>query len=140
MSVPAQSLFVGLVLAVLSTTAYLTGTPDAETGKVSPTALIPAGIGGLLAVLGGLSLAAPGLRKHAMHFAAMVGLVGFLGGFMPVVRGYSKTGSVDFGKPAVQLGLLMSVLCLAFVVMCVKSFIDARKARERAAATADPVI
>jgi di/tricarboxylate transporter len=72
-----------------------------------------------------------------MHAAAMVGVLGFLGGFMPLIRGYSKSGTVDFAKSAVQSGVLMVVVCLLFTVACVKSFIDARKAR--AAATSPPL-
>ena len=30
-----------------------------------------------------------------MHFAAMVGLLGALGGFMPLIRQYKKTGTFD---------------------------------------------
>jgi hypothetical protein len=118
---------VGVILSAAGGFAYRNGTPDPETGAVSPTALIPAAVGGLLAACGLVSLAAPAARKHAMHLAAMVGLIGFLGGFMPLIRGYSKTGSIDFGKPAVQSGVLMIVLCLLFVIACVKSFRDARR-------------
>ncbi|MFO0851056.1 MAG: hypothetical protein U0871_21250 [Gemmataceae bacterium] len=132
MPVPSLALLVGVILTAAGAFAYLNGTPDPATGAVSPTALIPAAVGGLLAVCGLVAYAAPAARKHAMHAAAMVGLLGFLGGFMPLVRGYSKTGTVDFGKPAVQAGVLMIGLCLLFVIACVKSFRDARKARTAA--------
>jgi hypothetical protein len=134
MNVPIQAVITGGMLIAAGLVSYTTGTPDPDTDKVSPTALIPAAFGGLLDLCGALSLALPHLRKHLMHAAATVGLLGFLGGFMPIVRGLSKTGTVDFGKPAVIVGVLMSGLCLAFVIACVKSFIDARKAREAAAA------
>src|SRR4051812_47021621 len=44
----------------------------------SPTALIPAYEGFVLAVCGAIVLAKPETRKHAMHAAATVGLLGFL--------------------------------------------------------------
>lgn len=132
MHVPLTAMIVGGLLLAAGLVSYTTGTPDPDTGRVSPTALIPAVLGGLLDLCGAVALAAPALRKHAMHFAALLGVLGFLGGFMPIIRGLSKTGTVDFGKPAVLTGLLMSGLCLGFVVVCVKSFIDARKARAAA--------
>lgn len=132
MHVPFTAIIVGGLLLAAGIFSYTTGTPDPETGRVSPTALIPALFGGLLDLCGALAIAGPALRKHAMHFAAMIGLLGLLGGFMPIIRGYSKTGTVDFSKPAVMTGLLMSGLCLGFVVVCVKSFRDARAARDAA--------
>lgn len=97
-------------------------TPD----KVSMTTLIPAGIGaGLLACVAGV-IFLPNARKHIMHVAALVGVLGFVGGFVPVFR--SKTG-FDLESMAIKSGLLMSLICVIFVALCVKSFIDARKAR-----------
>ena len=51
----------------------------AETGKLPFTVLIPVVLGVLLIVLGALSYR-PHLRKHTMHAAALVGLLGILGG------------------------------------------------------------
>jgi hypothetical protein len=65
-----------------------------------------------------------------MHLAAMVGLLGAIGGFMPLIRQYNKTGSFDPLKPSAVAGELMILICLVFVGLCVKSFIAARKARE----------
>ena len=136
MNVPIVAMSVGGFLLAAGVVSYVTGTPD-DTGKVSPTALIPAVFGGLIEACGVIALAAPHFRKHAMHFAAMIGVLGVLGGFMPVVRGLSKTGTVDFSKPAVLVGLLMSGLCLGFVAVCVQSFIAARKARSVGPAVPD---
>jgi hypothetical protein len=97
----------------------------------SYTSLIPAGIGLLIEICGALSLSKPGLRKHLMHVAAMIGVIGFVGGFMPVYR-----GGFDLGKASVIVGLIMSALCFVFVALCVRSFIAARKARKAAAAAA----
>src|SRR5438128_2075722 len=59
------------------------------TDTTSRTPLIPAGLGGLLVVLGLLALK-DSLRKHAMHAAAMVGLIGFLGGAYRLVEPLKK--------------------------------------------------
>src|SRR6516165_9147020 len=46
------------------------------TGSSHYTALIPAGMGLVLGILGGLSFQ-DRFRKHAMHLAALVGVIGF---------------------------------------------------------------
>ena len=100
-----------------------------ERGEISPTALIPAAVGGML-VLCGLAAFNEKVRKHVMHLAAMVGLLGGVGGFMPLVSQYKKTGAFDPTKPSAVSGELMIVICAVFVGMCVNSFIQARKARQ----------
>lgn len=117
----------GLLVAV-GAFGYANATPG-DDGKVSMTALIPAFVGGVL-VLCGLLAFKDSIRKHVMHLAAMVGLVGMLGGFMPLVRQYKLTGSFDPTKPSALAGEAMILICAVFVGLCVKSFIDARKARK----------
>jgi hypothetical protein len=78
--------------------------------------------------------ASPTALKHVMHLAAMVGLFGAIGGFMPLIRQYNKTGSFDPTKPSAVSGEAMILICVVFVGLCVKSFIDARKARQAKAA------
>jgi hypothetical protein len=120
---PAISIVVGLVLVLLGVGGYAGWLSGGEGGR-STTALIPAYLGGALALLGLVALAAAGARKHAMHLAAVVGVVGFLGGFMPLFR-----SQFDFSKPSAISGLAMIVLCGGFVGLCVKSFVDARRSR-----------
>ncbi len=121
----------GVILAALGVTGYLNGTPNPETGQVSPTALIPAFIGGALVVCGALAFN-PKLRKHVMHLAAMLGVIGILGGLSRIVMKLAAGETVDFSAPGPRNGLLTSAVCAVFVGLCVKSFIDARKARGRA--------
>ncbi len=122
----------GLILTAIGSYGYLNATPNAE-GKVSPTALIPAVIGVLILVCGALALK-DGLRKHAMHFAAMLGVLGFLGGFAPPIRQLATGKELNLTAPAAVAGLAMSLVCAAFVGLCVRSFIAARKARQAGAA------
>ncbi|MGE3809713.1 MAG: hypothetical protein AB7K24_34030, partial [Gemmataceae bacterium] len=49
------------------------------TGMSSPTALIPAGFGVGFAILGAIGMKGDTARKHAMHVAAALGLIGCLG-------------------------------------------------------------
>jgi len=113
----------GVILLVLGIAGYF------GTGMVSMTALIPAVFGLLLLVLGVLARD-PGKRKHAMHFAAVIGVLGFLGS----ARGLSKLPAVLAGQPverpnAVLAQGAMAVLTLIFVALCVRSFINARRSR-----------
>jgi len=94
----------------------------------SPTALIPAAIGAVLIVCGILSRD-DRLRKHVMHLAAVVGVVGFFGAIWRPVKALAQEGTVDLSAAPVRLQLMTALLCLVFVVMCVQSFIAARRAR-----------
>jgi hypothetical protein len=116
----------GALLVVLGLVGYLA--PDTlgknESDKTSPTALIPAGIGAILLLCGLIVEFKPAARKRVMHLAAAVGLIGALGGIMPLTR-----GPMDLEKASVRAGLLMIVLCAIFVVLCIRSFVLARIAR-----------
>lgn len=96
------------------------------TGAQSWTALIPAILGVLLAGAGALSLKH---LKHGGHAAAAIGLLGLLG----TARSLTKLPAVFAGtaeRPeAVAVQAVFAVLCLIFLALCVKSFIDARRAR-----------
>jgi hypothetical protein len=127
MAVP--TLITSVLLIVVGVVGYAGQQPNPETGKVSMTALIPAFVGGVLAVCGLLAFN-DRFRKHAMHLAAVVGLFGFVGGFMPLQRQYKNTGTLDVTKPSAVSGILMIVICAVFVGLCVNSFVQARKARK----------
>lgn len=94
----------------------------------SPTALIPAAIGAVLIVCGILSCD-DRLRKHVMHLAAVVGVLGFFGAIWRPVKALAQEGTVDLNAAPVRLQLMTALLCLVFVVMCVQSFVAARRAR-----------
>jgi hypothetical protein len=115
----------GVLLFILGGVCYV------GTDMVSWTALIPAIFGVVFMVLGLLG-AKESLRKHAMHAAAAVGVLGAVGGLVMVVRGLASgtTGRVAFWE-----SVALAALCAVFVLLCVKSFIDARRRRsERAGA------
>ena len=65
-------------------------------------------------------------RKHAMHAAVAVGLIGALAA---LGRGVPAALAGDAARPAVLSQLAMGVLLLIYVALGVQSFIAARKAR-----------
>jgi peptidoglycan/LPS O-acetylase OafA/YrhL len=116
---PNVTIAFGAMLCLLGVGMYL------ATGTYSWTALIPAFVGLPLLLLGLIARAKESLRKHAMHAAAAIGLLGFIA---PVGRMASK-GIAETAPAAVASQAIMAGLCLAFVVLCVRSFIEARRQR-----------
>ena len=94
------------------------------TDRVSVTALIPAFFGAVFVILA-LVARNESARKHAMHAAVALGLLGFLGALRvipAVMRG-------EFTRPAVVAQLAMLVLMAIYVALGVQSFKAARRAR-----------
>lgn len=102
------------------------GLPAPE--HLSGTALIPAYFGAAFVVLGLLALKESYL-KHAMHLAAMLGIIGLL-----AAGGRLFSTGWKWGVGGVSLAT-MAGLCALFVLLCVNSFIQARR-RRRARETA----
>jgi hypothetical protein len=96
--------------------------------------LIPAFAGGLLLLCGVVALNEKA-RMHAMHAAVLVGLLGFLAAGGRGAMGLMKLLSegADVNRRSLVFVWLMALLCGVFVVLCVNSFIQARK-RQRAEA------
>ena len=116
---PSTTIALGVALIILGLAGYFL------TGAASLTALIPAAFG-LVIALSGLIARDERRRKHAMHAAVVVALLGFLGS----VRGLLQIGDVFDGTaarpPAVIAQTIMAVLTLAYIVMAVRSFVKAR--------------
>ena len=123
---PATTIALGAALIVLGLAGYVL------TGAVSLTALIPAAFGVLL-VLAGVLARNERMRMHAMHAAVLIALLGFLGS----VRGLLRIGDVfhaTSARPAAIVAqAIMALLTLGYVVIAVRSFIQARRARRTAA-------
>ncbi|HSY36031.1 MAG TPA: hypothetical protein VK814_09805 [Acidobacteriaceae bacterium] len=102
-----------------------------STGSAHPTALIPVWFGLALGVLGVLASSKDASkRKLYMHIAVTIGLLGFL---FPAFRSASElikahSDNLPLAHPAaVDEQLLMAILCFIFVLLCVRSFITARR-------------
>lgn len=95
--------------------------------RLSGTALIPAYLGAVLVVLGLLAFK-ESLLKHAMHGAAMIGLLGLLAAVSRILI----TGKVQ-GVGGTSL-VAMALLCAIFIALCVNSFVQARRRRRAVSA------
>jgi len=93
--------------------------------------LIPAGFGLLLVIFGALANTEVAKRRMLfMHIAVTVGLLGFLGTIPGFVRIFQMAaGHAITGVAAAKVQALMGSICLIFVLLCVRSFIAARRAR-----------
>ena len=118
MNMPRTAVLFGLLLVIEGVGFYL------GTATKSFTALIPAVIGLPILFLGCVAFNASA-RKHAMHLAAVLALVGFLAALGRMVQ-----AGVSF-SPAGTLVLLMAILTGIFLVLCIRSFVDARRRRDQ---------
>jgi hypothetical protein len=120
------TILIGAVLIALGLVGWF------GSGGASVTALIPAFFGVVLLLLGVVARKEQ-YRKHAMHAAVIVGLLGFLGSARGLVQLPALIAGAEVARPAAVIAQsIMAVLTGIFVALCVKSFIDAR--RNRAAA------
>ena len=119
----------GVVLAILGVAFFV------MTGSAHKTALIPAWFGLAMILSGALANTEDARRRMMwMHIAVTVGLIGFL---FPAIRGgmalaKAHSAGVELAATtanAVHEELLMAAICLVFTVLCVRSFIAARRGR-----------
>lgn len=118
----STTIAIGAALIILGLAGYFL------TGQASITALIPAAFGLVLALAGVLARDER-KRKHAMHAAVLIALLGFLGS----ARGLIQIGDLIAGtaeRPAAVIAqVIMAALTGIYVVLAVRSFIAARRAR-----------
>ena len=119
----------GIILMVLGEWGFV------KTGSLHPTALIPTWAGFLFVLFGALAHSQELKRKKLwMHAAASVGMLLFFGTLPSIVDEIMMLRGKQFPYPiAVEEKAATSVLCLIFMVLCIRSFMAARKARNLAA-------
>lgn len=121
---PLIAIGYGSILIMIGIVGYF------MTGQASITALIPAFLGFIAEVCGVIARSSERALKHAMHVAAMVGVLGVLGTLRALPQLPSLfDGSAERPAALISQGLTF-VLSAIFVALCVRSFIEARKARE----------
>ena len=115
----------GVLLIIVGVTGF------ALTGSNHPTALIPAFLGALLAVSGGLANTEdPKRRMLWMHIAVTIGLVSVLATLKSTYDVFQLAHGVEYPHPiAIEEKAATCLLSLIFVAFCVRSFIEARRTR-----------
>ena len=119
---PITTIIFGVILTLIGVIGYGYGV---SAGNASLTALIPAAFGTLLEAFGAIALSSEGLRKHMMHAAVVVALLGFV---LTAGRLLMKIGELVM-SPAVASQLAMAAVCLVFVILSIRSFAVARRER-----------
>jgi hypothetical protein len=118
------TLVFAVLLAVLGLAGYL------GTGSLHPTALIPTWIGLALGVFGFLAISpSESRRKLFMHINVTIALLGFLGGAVEAVRGYVHAQAAGLTPDPIAMAskVTLAGLLLIYVILCVRSFIAARR-------------
>lgn len=117
------SILFGLILIILGLYSYFGVSTE------SITALIPAFVGVVILILGVIGLKEKNL-KHTMHIAAVLMLIAFIGsarGFIGLPELFSGTAERPW---AIIAQVIMGIIALIFLIMAIRSFIDARKKKE----------
>jgi uncharacterized membrane protein len=117
------SITLGIILIILGLISYF------GISSESITALIPTFLGIPVLILGFLGLNEKYL-KHAMHGAAVLMLLGFGGTVGGLIKFFRMLGGAVFERPsAITIQAIMALICLVFLILAIKSFIDARRKR-----------
>lgn len=119
MSMPSVTRVVGFLLILLGVVGYV------GTGAASITALIPAMVGAIFLILALVARRAQA-RKHVMHAAVALALL-LVVGVVPRIIAAVNAGEAN--RPAVLAQMAMAAILLVYVLLGVKSFVDARRAR-----------
>ena len=118
------TLVFAVLLAALGLGSYF------GTGSMHPTALIPTWFGLALGLFGYLAISPnEGRRKLFMHVNVTIGLLGFLGAGGRALWAYIHAASAGTSPDAIALAsqIAMAGLMLIYVILCVRSFIAARR-------------
>jgi len=117
------SMTFGIILIILGLYSYF------GISSESITALIPTFLGIPVLILGFLGLNEKYL-KHAMHGTAVLMLLGFGGTVGGLIKFFRMLGGEVFERPsAITIQAIMALICLVFLILAIKSFIDARRKR-----------
>lgn len=130
---PQLAISIGILLAITGLVGFFAA------GGVSLTALIPTGFGLILIGLGLLAVWQPGTRKHAMHIATAVALVGFIGSAQGIPAFFALLGNGDVERPwAATTQTMMAFLTAVFVAAAARSFIVARRPKAALGRNVEP--
>jgi len=115
------SIVFGIILIILGLVSYF------GISSESITALIPTFLGIPVLILGWVAMNEK-YKKHSMHGAAVLVLLGFGGTVGGLIKFFRMIGGEVFERPsAITIQAIMALLCLIFLIFAIKSFIDARR-------------
>ena len=117
--------FICSILLIITGAVGYFGWEAIGASKQSLTAAIPAFVG-ILMLVG--AIVAGKNHMAGMHISVLFGLLGGLAGLGRLIPSLIK-GTLDWGAPSSILILIMTVICVFYTIMAVRSFIAARKAR-----------
>jgi hypothetical protein len=112
----------GVLLILLAVIGFV------STGSAHPTSLIPGALG-LIFIFFGAMANTPDSKKRMlwMHISVTIALLAFLGTIPADIDSFRLSRGVEFPHPAAVLEkAAMSLLCLIYVLFCIRSFINAR--------------
>lgn len=118
------TLVLAVLLVILGLVSYI------GTGSQHPTALIPVWFGLALGVGGFLAISPDEKRRKLfMHINVTIGLLGFLGSAAKAIQGYTHAHSSGIAPDVIALEsqAAMALLTLVYVLLCVRSFVAARR-------------
>jgi hypothetical protein len=122
---PIVTIILALNLIIISAASYFMST------HFSPTLFIPAAFGVVIILASLVAIRKPGIRKHSMHVAMLVALIGFLAAAVRLPKSWAKFNSApDISPMAFYSQLSMASLCLLIVVLGIYSFVKARLNRQ----------
>ena len=117
------TMFFGVLLIVISVGFWM------ATGRAEIAALHPAGVGLILLVSGALANSEDAKKRMLwMHIAVTFGLIGFLiTGIRAAVTAAHGAAAIAANQLAFDERVVVALICLIFVILCVRSFIAARR-------------
>lgn len=118
---PQKTRLLGIILTIIGIIGYF------ASGMASITALIPSFFGIIFIVLGRLAEKEK-MRKHVMHVALLLALIGFFGTVTGIAEVFSLMGGAqDVSVLAASVRTIMALLCIGYIVLGIQSFIAARR-------------
>lgn len=110
-----------ILLIVLGLGSYLL------TGSQSITALIPTFFGIIILIFGILARNER-WRKHCMHANIVLAALGLAGSFSGLPKVFTLITGGEVLRPAAAISqAMMALFCIVYLIMGLKSFIDARR-------------
>jgi hypothetical protein len=119
------TIILGILLIIIGVSGFVV------TGSAHPTALIPAAAGVLFIIFGALASTENSKKRMLwMHISVTIALLLFLSLIPADIYVIRLSRGVSFPHPiAILEKSATSLLCLLYVLLCVRSFITARRQR-----------